>query len=333
MRILIARIGRAGDMVMITPALRAILECYPDAAFTLLTSPDGRRLLSKYSPQIRETWVWDRSSLTASIQKFKLARAIQNSRFDKIICFETSPGIARIFSKTDSELYRQDGASEHKHSAREYLDLAEQMCGKKLEGYYVNLPVTAEAQQRVDNELEQKGISKDDTVIALHPTYSGYSKFNLRKRNARKHKLWPAENFGQLAQMLSQHKMKYGNHPKIIIDLLDDEMPLGKKIVALSRDTITLLNMKPNFERYKALLQRADLLVSPDTGPMHIAAAVNTRIVALFSGKNPADCGPYMEPGHYTVLRAEETSCPELGISAIDTQSVFEACRKQLELM
>ena len=112
--------------------------------------------------------------------------------------------------------------------------------------------------------------------------------------------------------------------------LLPAEQSLGKKIVKLSGGKVQLIESVPSFERYKALIHRANLFVSPDTGPMHIAAAVNTRTVAMFSNKDPGDCGPYMEPGRFTILRSELTDHPEKGIAAITVDAVMAACSEQL---
>lgn len=333
MRILTVRLGRAGDMVMITPALKVLIEHFPDAEFTLLTSPDGRRLLGNYHPRLKNIWLWNRSAFGSSLKKPGLKKKIKAANFDKIICFETSMSIINMLPGpqhgTGPELYWQSGNTEIQHSAREYLDLAGKACSKTFGDVPVNLPVSTESTRLVDEQLAVAGIHKNDLVIALHPTFSGYSRFNLRKRNTGKHKLWPAESFAELAQRLSQLKLSNGASPKIVIDLLDDEMRLGKKIEALSHHSVILLNEKPDINRYKAFLHRADLLVSPDTGPMHIAAAVGTRIVALFSGKDPAQCGPYTRPGLFTVLTS--ASQPELGIAAIKVDDVFNACIKQLE--
>jgi heptosyltransferase I len=104
-------------------------------------------------------------------------------------------------------------------------------------------------------------------------------------------------------------------------------MPLGRKIVALSDHTITLLQSQPAFGRYKAMIDRANLLLTPDSGPMHIASALNTRIVAFFSMKDPGDCGPYMEPSRFTILRSDD---PVKGIATIDVNTVYEAVMEQL---
>ena len=78
------------------------------------------------------------------------------------------------------------------------------------------------------------------------------------------------------------------------------------------------------------MIQRADVLLTPDSGPMHMASALGTKVVAFFSMKDPGDCGPYMEPSKFTILRSENTEHPEKGIAAIDVQTVYDACKKML---
>jgi len=59
---------------------------------------------------------------------------------------------------------------------------------------------------------------------------------------------------------------------------------------------------------------------------MHIATAVNTKIITLFSKHIPSDCQPFMADDQFTVLRAEDTQHPEQGLSAIKPEVVFRAC-------
>lgn len=331
MRILIVRIGRVGDIVMTTPAINALFKCYPDADITLLTSPDGNRLLRMFSPLLVNIWVWDRSALTAGLQKNKLKIKINNAEFDKIFCFETSPSIAKLFNGNSAQFYQPKYADEIIHTSRLYLNMVEKSCGISIDQYYASLPVTDDAISKVNQELHSIGINESDIVIALHPTFSGFSSFPFFKSKARKNKLWPATCFAELGEKLSKYTLSNGKHPVIIIDLLESEASLGKAITELSSDKIKLLTGPPNMERYKALLKRADILVSPDTGPMHIAAAVNTRIVALFSGKSPNYCGPYMPVDRFITIQAEHMSNPQQGIVAIFVDEVYQACLQQLE--
>ena len=72
------------------------------------------------------------------------------------------------------------------------------------------------------------------------------------------------------------------------------------------------------------------LLIAPDTGPAHIAAAVGTNLIALFSGHNPSDCAPYTSMNKLSVLRAEDCQHPENGLAAISAEDVFQASKKFL---
>ncbi len=98
----------------------------------------------------------------------------------------------------------------------------------------------------------------------------------------------------------------------MVIDALPEEVKYVQPIVEQSGGAITLLAAPPAFQRYKGFLSLLDVLVTPNTGPMHMAAALGTPLVALFSRWSPEDCGPYMDPARYLVLRAEDTAQPAL---------------------
>jgi ADP-heptose:LPS heptosyltransferase len=331
MRILAVRVGRVGDTVMMTPALTAILECYPDAEVTILASPEGKLLLKDFHPRVKDVWTWNRNGLKSGADEKKLRTLLNQTRFDLIFCFDTSPRIARLFENYGGQLHWFRGGTEIKHCARNYLDLVATACGCEVRDIYNNLPVKAQAREAVDAELEAHGIRKSDLAIMIHPTYSGYSRFGLRKRQARKRKLWPPQKYGELGKRLATLKLADGSSPKAYIVLLPAELPFGKKIVQHSDNSILLLESHPTFDRYKAMIQRADVLLTPDSGPMHIASALGTNIIAFFSMKDPTDCGPWMDPDSYTILRSEDTATPEQGIAAISVDTVFDACSSMLD--
>ena len=326
-KILVVRVGRVGDTVMMTPALVALLKYYPDAEITLLTSPVGKLLLSDFHPNIKNIWTWDRSGIIKpAIDKNNILKILNTSHFDKIICFDTSPRIGMLFTDIDTQFYQYKGSSKLKHCAKAYLDFLADACNKPVVDTYNYLPVKQQARQLVDEELKNFGIKPGDKVLMIHPTFSGYSPIAIRKRQAKLRKLWAPENYGQLAKKLTETVADI----KIMMVLLPDEISFGEKILSYSDDTILLLKSEATFERYKAMIQRADVLLTPDSGPMHMASALGTKIVAFFSMKDPSDCGPYMEPSKFIILRSEHTKHPEKGINAIDVDSVYKACNTLL---
>jgi ADP-heptose:LPS heptosyltransferase len=330
MKILVVRVGRVGDTVMMTPALSEIIQYYPDAEITLLTSPVGKHLLNNFHPNITSIWSWQRSGLFKPyIDKSRIRKRLKKTHFDKIFCFDVSPRIAGLFSEVTGDFYwnQHQTTTEIKHCAKIFLDFVAEACNKPALPLYNTLSVDDKARVETENELANIGINKDDILIMFHPTFSGFSKSSFRKKQARLRKLWPVKNYGELAKKLSQLSLEDGRTPKTLMVLLPDEISYGEEIVASSGGIIKLLKSQSTFERYKAMLKRADLLITPDSGPMHVASALGTKIIAFFSMKDPGDCGPYMPAENFTILRTEETATPDKGVAAIDVDTVFNACK------
>lgn len=332
MKILAVRVGRVGDTVMMTPALTALLQYYPDAEVTLLVSPVGRLLLKDFHPNIKDIWSWNRSGIIRpALDKHNILKKLETASFDKIICFDTSPRIAALFAGVNTEFYQYTGSTSLKHCAKAYLDFLAEACAKPVVDTYNYLPVNEDDRLRVDEELKRYGIHSDDKLLMIHPTFSGYSRFGIRKRKAKLRKLWAPENYGSLVKKITKEKL--GNKPvKAIMVLLPDELSYGEKIKQHSNNNILLLKSESSFERYKAMIQRADVLLTPDSGPMHLASALGTKVVAFFSMKDPGDCGPYMDPEKFIILRSENFEHPEKGIAAIDVDAAYDACKHLLSL-
>lgn len=331
MKILAVRVGRVGDTVMMTPALTALLHYYPDAEVTLLVSPVGKHLLKNFHPQIKDIWTWNRSGiLRPTIDKNTILKRLNDSSFDKVICFDTSHRIADLFTNIKTDFQQYTGSTELKHCARAYLDFLAQISNRPVVDTYNFLPVNQDARNHVDEELSKHGITPDDKLLMIHPTFSGYSRFGIRKRQAKLRKLWSPINYGKLISRMTDSSNTDNTRIKVLMVLLADELSYGEKIVKQSKNNILLLKSESTFERYKAMIQRADVLLTPDSGPMHMASALGTKIVAFFSMKDPGDCGPYMDPSKFIILRSEDTLNPEKGINAIDVDTVYSACNKLL---
>ncbi len=329
MRILVVRVGRTGDMVMCTPALSALLDLYPSASFTFLTSPDGKRVLGDFSARIKEFWIYDRKRFLPFLVRRALSRKILAGKFDHIYCFESNKSYRRLWEGTSASVHAAGDLGKHEHYAQFLLDVVRNSISHDIGHYPLHLPVDAAATADVDEYLKGLGVSKNTYLIAFHPTFSGASnifKFFKHKRN----KLWPMRYYGDLACRLIQYSQKNSMDVQIVINLMPDELKYGKMIELFSKGMVKILQPKPNFQRYIAFLKRVDLLVVPDTGPMHIAAAVGANLIALFSGKDPNNCGPFPMSEKFTVLRAEDQKIPAKGLAAIDVDTVYRKCLEHI---
>lgn len=326
MKILVIRIGRAGDMVMMTPALTALIDKYPAADITVLTSPDGRRVLKDFHPQIKNIWILDRKKLLPFIQRRKIKQSIQKAVFQHIFCFESKPSFTKLFCNSDAQ---QHILQDIKHSEINFAERCLKMVDPSFnkDQYPVFLPIQEDAIQRAQKVLQQANIPGTTFLIGIHPSYSGLGKKLGRNKKSLPHRNWPISHWGELCKLIKNYAKENKQNIRIIMDLMPEEKELGLKIIEASQHSVELLTPKPDFERYKATLARMDLLIVPNTGPMHIGAAVGTNIVSLFSIHSPKDCAPYTNEDKLVVLRAEDSQKPELGLAAISAKDVFQASK------
>ena len=323
-KILIVRVGRVGDMVMISAALRAVLESWPHAELHLVTSPEGVRVLRNFDSRLTQIKTYDRKALLAWFQKQTLRRFISRQNYSNIFCFEMNPRYLQMFSGSSAQVHTIENYTLKKNYARQCLDVVNRVTGTNKQ-HWIELPVNETARVKSQTILAQAGIGADDIVIGLHPSFSGLRKMALRNRGTRLERGWPNASWAALARSLHEYGQQNRLNLKIMMDLLEEDRALGEQINALAGGCIKLVIPPPDFERYKATLQRMQLLVTPNTGPMHIAGAVGTRMVALFAIETPENSGPYIAAEHYTALRAEDYADAR-GLAAIPVDAVFNAC-------
>lgn len=330
-KILVVRVGCVGDVVMITAALKAILNYDNTAEVHLVTSPDGKRVLNGFDSRITKQIIYNRKAILAPIHKLLIRKSILKEDYDHIFNFEMKPSFMRLFIGSKSAIHIINDYTPDKNYAWHCLQTVNRAYNQGQNGW-VNLPVQPQAGQQAQQVFEQYGIGKTDIVIGLHPSFSGLKKTSWRNMRSRHERGWPVESWAVLARQLHDYATEQGLTVRIIMDLLEGDRELGESIVNRS-DGKTILMIPPmNFERYKATLQRMDVLVTPNTGPMHIAGAVGTRMVALFAGESPDNCGPYIADEQYIPLCAEDVSGSEQGLAAIPVEKVLAACKLYLKV-
>ncbi len=322
------RVGHVGDMVVITPLLRSLLDWQSELKLTLITSGEGHRLLHNFDPRIEDIWIYDRSRIPGFMEKNRLARLIASRKFDLVLVLEDNPGFLGLLRHVD---YPVRTISSAPASAHHFGDRAMSLVSDLgVKRQWAGLPVKAEKQAQVRSELAALDIDDQTLVIGMHPSYSGRRKRFFRNPLSEQHRVWPQAHWAKLARLIHQYAVDTRRDIRVIVDLPEKEAGLVNEMMAQAQGSITLLTPPPDFERYKALLTRMDVLITPNSGPMHLAAALGTRVIALFSNWDPAECGPYVDPADYVALRAEETSQAELGLAAISAEQVFATLREQL---
>lgn len=155
----------------------------------------------------------------------------------------------------------------------------------------------------------------DKPLIGMHPGTSNFGSF----------KRWPLDRFARVAELLQQ---RYGSAP--IVTWGPGEEELAAELIELSGGKAAQAPAL-SITQLAALLARLDVLIAADTGPLHLAAALGTRTVAIFGPKDPAVYGPWGE-GHRIIRRDVDCSpcrvrrCDHVKcLMAIEPEVVFEA--------
>jgi len=329
-KILLVRIGHGGDLIMITPALNALLEVFPDAEFHLLTTSDGRRIMAGYNERMTRFFPYSRRFPGSLLSRRGLSEQLRAEQYSRIYIFETKPLYRRWMSRLAPEVHALAGTSLGRHYSDRCLDLVADTPGVAPVRGWVTLPVSDQGRQQARDLLTEHGVDPKARLVGLHPTFSGTGAMRLLNRRDTRHRLWPSASFARLATLLSERSRHLGLNLAVVIDALPEERKHVEPIIEQSAGAITLLTPPPNFQRYKSLLSLLDVMVTPNTGPMHVAAALGTPLVALFSDWSPEDCGPFMDPGKYRVLRAEDTEHPDRGLGSLEPEAVADAVMELL---
>jgi len=329
--ILVVRVGRAGDLVMITPALRMLLDAFPGSEFHVLTAADGRRALEGFDPRITEFHVYDRKFPASITGPARLVRELGARGYARAYVFETHSRYRALAGRLAPRVYALDEQSAGEHYSARCLALVagslEPPPAPAAAYGAVSLPVTDAGRSAAAEYLARHGIAPDERLVGIHMTFSESARGLLAGRRGRKHRMWPQAEAARLAHLLAGA----GRKLRPVVDVLPEERGMLHEFLAGAGDAVTVLCGPSDFERYKAVLARLDVLVTPNTGPMHIAAAVGTPVVALFSGWSPADCGPFVPSAGVRVLRAEDTKEPGRGLAAIPAEAAFHACLELLK--
>ena len=329
-KILFVRVGRIGDIVMITAAINAALKLYPDAKIHVLTGADGKRVLKNFSDRVTEIILYDRRVLIPYFQRKKIKNKITSEKYDDIFCMETNPSYLKLFSGSSARQHVMQNYDVKQNYAKQCMQLVTHAANQNDVNEWISLPVLVEADEKARKILSEQGISDEDFVIAIHPSFSGLRKRAFRSQVARHQRGWPQANFARLAQLLHQYLEENNIKHAVITDLLEEDRDIGENLVELSQGVIKLFTPAMNFERYKATLKRCDLVITPNTGPLHIAAAVGAPVLGLFAGLTPDDSGAYVDAEHFQAVCAEDMASPELGLEAISAEDAFAACKQFL---
>ena len=343
--LLIVRLSSMGDVIHTLPAAQALRDAFPRAMIgwlieerwaELLCAPGTPRRGPRSPQRPLVDWVhtvtlrkWRSSlaSLPALQQIAKSWNDVRSMHYDVAVDLQGAIrsavlarwsgarvvyGAAEPRESPASLWYTRQAIARGAHVIEQNLAVAEATAQQKLPVPTVQLPRDPEAEQRIDKRLAEAGIGE----YAILSPGAGWGA-----------KRWPAERFGGVARALSADGIR------AIINYGPGEEVLAREAEAASGRTAAA--MFCSISELIALTRRAKLFIGGDTGPLHLAAALQVPVVAIFGPTDPARNGPY---GTKSVVLRSATSLTshkrraqlDEGLLGISVDAVIDAARALL---
>jgi 3-deoxy-D-manno-octulosonic-acid transferase/heptosyltransferase-1 len=317
MNILIVKMSAIGDVIHTLPALNAIRGHFPNAHIAWLVEEAasplvvGHEALDRVLISGRKRWIKGlvESGDFSNIGKAsRFIRQLRDTHYDLVLDFQSllKSGVLVGLSRGKRKVGFDQGME---HMEKSHLFLNEpippvdmnihallrgmmliESLGIKVSEIQYKLPIGKRDLQTVDDLIVRSGIRKDKPFVAIHPVAQWETK------------LWNNKRFSDLADGLIEMY-----DAEVVFTGSQQDRSMVDDIRALMIRKSVNLAGETTLKTLAGLYEKADLLISTDTGPMHLAAAVGTPVVALFGPTAPWRTGPFGQ-GHQVVRVGLECS-------------------------
>ena len=299
-KILIFNVNWLGDVIFSSPFIRAMRETFPDGYIACVVPPRCKEILET-NTRINELIVFDESGPERSFfGKINFAFRLRKENFDVAFILHRSltralitfiAGIrTRIGYDTKNRAFlltkRLNLPPSDIHRVEYFLGLARAI-GADISKKDYEFFITESDRKRADHILQAEGVNSSDRIVVLNPGGNWDPK------------RWPANRFAELADQLIE---KY--NVKILITGAEKDRALADEISQGMTNKPVSICGKTKLRELASILERAKLVISGDSGPMHIAISVGTNVLALFGPTSDNITGPYGK-GNYTVIKKD----------------------------
>ncbi|MDO8730199.1 MAG: lipopolysaccharide heptosyltransferase II [Candidatus Omnitrophota bacterium] len=313
LRILVIKLSATGDVVLITPSLRALRKRFPQAHITILVGREHSELLNR-CPYIDDLISFDRRREGTPLGLLKVSKRLRSAQVDLVVDFQNNRishwlgalsgaphryGFAGrkwswLLSHAATEPARPVPPVDHQFRLLQLLGLQEP--SKDLELW----PGPGD-EARVEKLLKEAWIAENQPLVTVHPGSRWASK------------RWPAERYVELIDRLAVL-----SKARVILTGSDKERPLCEQIQRAAKSKPFVAAGMTSLNEMAALMRRSRVFVGGDTAPLHIAAAAGIPVVALFGSTAPLRHAP--PAARKKILKTElpcspcyRSSCPRVG--------------------
>jgi 3-deoxy-D-manno-octulosonic-acid transferase/heptosyltransferase-1 len=342
-RILIIRLSAIGDVVRTLPALSTLRRQYPDAHIAWAVEDKASGVLEGH-PLLDEAIVFERKTIIDALknplqfhkglsQLAQFLRRMHSGKFDLVFDFHgiLKSGVIAAISGSPRRIgFEKEFIKEFNHlftnekvrpsdpmlpRVERNLELIRPFVSAQNITDRPALGINDRHREKASTFIEEK-FGDSHPVVAIHPGTS------------RKLKMWFPRKFADLCDVLAD-----SIGAKVMITWGPGEREEAGHICSLAKSGPELGMRTESLLEFAALLEKCDLMVTVDSGPMHIGAAVGTPVVAIFGPTDIRVNAPYWQPVEVVAADIECRPCDEncdhaRCMETVTSQMVFEAaCR------
>jgi len=336
-RILITRTDRIGDVALSTPVFKAVREAFPGAYIGVIVLPHAREIVQG-NPFINETIVYDKKGAQKNLfGNLLFAWKLRRGKWDAAVHLHPTHrmhwaaflagipfriGYDRKAGRLLTHRIEEKKREGEKHEAEYNFDLLDFLGVPKPGRLELFFPLNEENRIAFEKLSNSQGFhSYEKRYVVIHPSASSPSK------------IWPAERFSMLADVLYE---RYGL--KCVLVGSQEDAPRAETVRNLMKHPAVNLSGKLSIGMLGWLLKRARLVISNDSGPVHIGVACGAPVLSIFGrnepGLGPKRWGPLGEKSRYIqkdvgcfFCLADDCKIDFLCLRALKVEEVLDAVR------
>jgi ADP-heptose:LPS heptosyltransferase len=334
-RILVISCTAIGDTLLSTPAIHALRRRFPEASLIGLLHRRTAEMF-RYYHDLDEIVLLERSLLRTAWRLRRTRPDVAvilhgNEPETAILAYLSGARFILKHSKRHPApqlLSRREGEENYdpltEHAIVSRLRLAGWL-GATTDDTRLRLDIPPGTDKSAAQLLRAHGVKEEDVCIGFQPGA------------ATRYKMWPDTSF----MLLAHRMMRHNPHFKILLLGSQREWPLCEKIKSGVRD-YRLINLAGAIDLpvLPVLVTRLSLLVTNDTGTMHVAIALGIPTVSLFAATEPAGTGPLQDLDMHRVIKKPQTCHPcvtkrcatPFCMDQITVEEVFQAALSNLNL-
>ncbi len=344
-RILVRGPNWLGDAVMCEPTLRGLRSLFPEAQIALLVKPYVAEVFVGH-PAVTRVLTYDSKGRHAGLTgKWALAGQLRRQGFDLAVLFQNAfeaallsflAGVPRRcgYAIDGRGLLLSDPIAlpdrrSPPHLVRYYWDILKPL-GLTGDPAAPHLVVFPEEEQAMEERFVKGGLPASDLVVGINPGSTG----GRAKR-------WLPERFAEAADRLCRTiRESRGQQVSVVIVGGKEEEQLGREIAARLSSRSLVLSGATTIRELMATLKRCEILLTNDSGPMHVANALQVPVVSIFGSTDWRKTAPFGNPDGLVRQPVDCAPCMLLEcpidhrcMTRVTVDQVYESATKQLQVI